>query len=159
MEHVAAYDWPRALRRYLVSSAAIHLAWEITHLPLYTLWATGTLGQKSFAVIHCTIGDVMIAGLALLIAFAVIAPSTWPAAGSRLVWLTTVLLGFGYTIYSEWLNVNVRGSWAYSGLMPTLPMIGTGLSPLLQWLVVPTFVQWIAVGRAPWIDREQRGSS
>ena len=47
---------------------------------------------------------------------------------SRLVLLATVL-GVAYTIYSEWLNVSVRRSWAYSSLMPTVPFIGTGLSP------------------------------
>ncbi len=45
--------------------------------------------------------------------------------------------GFGYTIYSEYLNIAVRRAWGYSELMPTLPPLGTGLSPLLQWVVVP----------------------
>jgi hypothetical protein len=38
----------------------------------------------------------------------------------------------------EWLNIVVRASWAYSDRMPVVPVIGTGLSPLLQWVVVPT---------------------
>ena len=55
-------------------------------------------------------------------------------------------------IYSEWLNINVRGSWAYSDLMPVVPVIGTGLAPLLQWVIVPTLALWAALGRAPWVD-------
>ena len=51
----------------------------------------------------------------------------------------TLAIGVGYTVYSEWLNTTVRKAWAYSELMPTLPMLGTGLSPLLQWLIVPIF--------------------
>jgi len=43
-----------------------------------------------------------------------------------------------YTIFSEWLNTAVRQSWAYSPLMPVLPIMGTGLAPLLQWIVVPS---------------------
>ncbi len=54
-------DWIRALRRYLVASAGLHLVWEVAQLPLYTIWSTGTLKQQAFAVLHCTIGDVMIA--------------------------------------------------------------------------------------------------
>ena len=48
--------------------------------------------------------------------------------------------GVAYPIYSEWLNMTVRQSWAYSSLMPVLPVTGTGLAPLLQWIVVPSTV-------------------
>ena len=46
---------------------------------------------------------------------------------------------FGYTVYSEWLNVYVKGTWAYSDLMPIVPGLEVGLSPLIQWIVLPTF--------------------
>jgi hypothetical protein len=68
------------------------------------------------------------------------------------VYVAVLAFGVGYTIYSEWLNVSVRGTWAYSDLMPVVPIIRTGLTPLLQWLVVPTLALWVALGRAPWID-------
>ena len=145
-------DWPHALRRYLAASVVLHLVWEVVQLPLYTLWSAGTVRQQVFAVIHCTVGDAMIAGLSLLAAFAVVGRPGWPISGARQVWLFTLLLGAAYTVYSEWLNVNVRGSWAYSKLMPTMPIIGTGLGPLLQWIAVPTMVQWFTIARAPWID-------
>lgn len=148
-----ANSWPLALRRYLVISAAAHLAWEVLQLPLYTLWATGTLQQQTFAVLHCTVGDAMIAGLCLLLALAMFAPPSWPYAGTRRVLVASLLLGIAYTFFSEWLNVSVRGSWAYSKFMPVIPVIGTGLSPLLQWILIPVIAQGLAIGRAPWIDR------
>jgi hypothetical protein len=98
----------------------------------------------------------MIAGLSLLVALALAGRTTWPSSGARPVWLLLLAFGFGYTIYSEWLNVNVRGSWAYSPLMPTVPFLGTGLSPLLQWLIVPTLTLRIALGRQPWTDDQTR---
>jgi hypothetical protein len=64
--------------------------------------------------------------------------------------LLAVSFAVGYTIRREWLNVNVRGSWAYVASMPTLPLIGTGLSPLLQWLVVPSLALRLATRRPPW---------
>ena len=57
-----------------------------------------------------------------------------------------VACGIGYTVFSEWLNTAVRGSWAYSDLMPVVPILGTGLSPLAQWLVVPLAAFW-------WVSR------
>ena len=47
-----------------------------------------------------------------------------------------VALGLAYTVYSEHLNL-ARGAWAYSESMPTLPWLGTGLTPLAQWLLIP----------------------
>ena len=143
-------DWPQTLRHYFGLSLVAHLGWEILQLPFYTLWLTGTLQQQAFAVVHCTFGDAMIAGLSLLLALAFFAHVTWPRASSSPVYLACIAFGIGYTIYSEWLNISVRRSWAYSDLMPIVPMIGTGLAPLLQWFVVPTFALWIAIGRAPW---------
>ena len=56
----------------------------------------------------------------------------------------TVAAGLAYTVFSERLNIEVRRSWAYSDLMPVLPPVGTGLAPLLQWLVVPAAALWWA---------------
>lgn len=91
----------------------------------------------------------MIAGLPLLVALALFARAPWPSGSAARVYAASLAFGVGYTIY-EWLNTGVRrGSWAYTGLMPVVPVIGTGLAPLMQWLLVPTLAQWIAVGRAP----------
>jgi hypothetical protein len=144
-----------ALRRYVVMSFSLHLLWEVLQLPLYALWSTASIGRQVFAVVHCTIGDIMISGLSLMAALVVVDLSRWPSVGMRLVWLFTLLLGVSYTIYSEWLNVNVRGSWAYAPLMPTVPTVGTGLSPLLQWLAVPTFTLWFVGRSAPWKIKAQ----
>lgn len=146
-------DWPLALRWYLGVSLAAHLAWEVLQLPLYTLWSTGTLRQQAVAVLHRTLGDVMIAGLALLVALSLFGHTEWPSAGTCHVFLASLMLGVGYTIYSEWLNVSVRGSWSYAEIMPVIPILGTGLTPLLQWIVVPTAALWIAIGRSPWRDQ------
>lgn len=142
-------DWPRAIQRYILASGILHLVWEIAQLPLYTIWSE-PIPRQAFAVLHCTIGDLMIAGLTLLTALAMIGTASWPRSGTRAIWLLLLVLGIGYTVYSEWLNISVRRSWAYAPLMPTLPLVGTGLSPLLQWIVVPTLVFRLAIGRWPW---------
>jgi hypothetical protein len=61
--------------------------------------------------------------------------------------VTTLVIGLGYLVYSEWVNIELRGSWAYTEAMPRLPPFGTGLAPLLQWLVIPPIALW-AVRRA-----------
>lgn len=133
--------WLRAMRAYLAVTGLGNLAWETAHLPLYTIWATGSLGEQVFAVVHCTGGDMLIALAALALALAL--AGGW---GLRPVVLLTLGVGLAYTGLSEWLNVYVRQSWAYSQWMPVLPIgpYRIGFSPLLQWLVVPSAALWAA---------------
>ena len=121
---------------YLGFSASAHLVWETAQLPFYTIWTEGTRYQLVVAVLHCTGGDVLIAAFTLLAAI-LLTGRNWPAAGRARVACIAIALGIGYTIYSEWLNVTVRHLWTYSPLMPVVPPLGTGLSPLLQWAVIP----------------------
>lgn len=130
--------WLGTLRIYLVISAFSHLTWETIQLPLYTIWSTATYGELAFAVLHCTGGDMLIALATLIASLFVTGGSDWPFKDFRRVAILAVFGGLAYTVFSEWLNIGVRGAWAYSDLMPTLPRIGTGLSPLLQWALIPT---------------------
>lgn len=137
-------DWLKAIRVYVAVVAIWNLLWEATHLPLYTIWTTGTLREKVFAVVHCTGGDLLIAVSALLLALCLIGDRAWPNVQFWPVALLTAGFGVTYTVFSEWLNLVVRQSWAYSELMPVLPWLGTGLSPLMQWIAIPIATLWLA---------------
>ena len=130
----------RAACVYLTVSALAHLAWETAQLPLYTIWSTGMLREKAFSLAHCTTGDVLIATSSLIVALILTRAREWPRAKYMHVAVVTIVLGVLYTAFSEWLNVAVRGAWAYSEWMPLIRLggISIGLSPLLQWITVPT---------------------
>lgn len=141
--------WLGALRAVLFVSAAAHLVWEVVQLPLYTIWWTGSTGEIAFAVLHCTAGDILIMTSSLVAALIVFGKG-WPSSSMsfRNVMWATIAIGVAYTLYSEWVNVNVRGAWAYTTWMPRMPPFGTGLLPLLQWIVVPALAFLIAKRRA-----------
>lgn len=124
------------LRRYLGVMAVGNLVWETAQLPLYTLWWTSSPLYLAFVVLHCWIGDLVIGTITMLVGIGA-AGSSWPLIHVGRAMFVTLAAGVAYTAFSEWLNVTVRGTWAYSAAMPVLPVLGTGLSPLLQWLVVP----------------------
>jgi hypothetical protein len=134
----------RTAARYLAFSGVLHLGWETAHLPLYTLWFA-PLNERVFAVVHCTGGDVLIAASTLALAI-LLAAGDWPRTDAAR-WRAAVLatfFGVSYTIFSEWLNVEVRQSWTYALSMPLLPPLGTGLTPVLQWLVLPPIALMLA---------------
>lgn len=128
--------WLPALRWYFAVTLAGNLVWEFAQMPLYTLWRTGSPREIAFAAIHCTGGDVFIAGASLVGSLVLIGTADWPRSRWRTVVIANVLLGVGYTAWSEHVNT-VRGLWTYSDLMPLLPMSGLGLAPLSQWFVIP----------------------
>ena len=130
------------LRAYLIWTVAAHLVWEIIQLPLYTIWTQETLAYNAFAILHCTAGDVLIAGASLALSLVIAGRAAWPFERFRLVVSLATGIGIGYTIYSEWLNTGVRLAWTYSEWMPVVPVLGTGLSPLMQWLVLPPLGMW-----------------
>jgi len=96
----------------------------------------------AFAVVHCTLGDVLIGASALLVALILLRAgglASWP--WRRLA----ALLGAGYTVFSEWMNTAILGSWAYAASMPRIELgaVTIGLSPLLQWLVLPPLALYL----------------
>ena len=134
-----------AALRYLPWMAVLNLLWEIAQLPLYTIWTEGARAEIAFAVFHCTLGDILIGAAVLALALTLTgarAPVQW--RWGRIATLM-VLFGVGYTVFSEWLNTTLA-RWTYSPFMPTLNLgeIKIGLSPLAQWIVVPSLALYFS---------------
>ena len=124
----------------MASVGVFNLVWEILQLPLYTLLSESSPAVIAFAVAHCTLGDVLIAGVWPIAALVLRGGENWPQERYWRVALLAVAVGASYTVFSEWNNTVVTRDWAYSSLMPTL--WGIGLSPVLQWLLIPALVFW-----------------
>jgi len=133
--------WHSAIRCYVLAVAGLNLLWEVAQLPLYTIWQSGSTQDIFVAVLHCTAGDVVIAISALILSLTLLGTGDWPKHRYFPVSAVAVFLGLVYTIYSEQLNI-VNRTWAYSDLMPIIPWLDVGLTPILQWLVIPSFCFW-----------------
>ncbi len=131
---------------YLPWLAGFNLAWEIAHAPLYTLWKEAEPAYIAFSVAHCTLGDVLIGAAALLLALILGRERALLQWRWRRIAALTVLLGAGYTAFSEWMNITILRSWTYSEAMPTFELAGIeiGVTPLAQWLVVPPLALFLA---------------
>lgn len=136
--------------RWAVLALGLHLAWEIGQLPFYTIWEEAGAWRIALYVTHCVLGDVMIATLAYLAVALAWRQADWPRQRPWTGGIMLVALGLGYTVFSEWYNVYRIGAWTYTAVMPR--MLGIGLTPLLQWLVVPSvmlvLIQRTRIGRS-----------
>jgi hypothetical protein len=140
--------WRFVLLRYLPWIAALNLAWEIAHAPLYTLWREADAPYIAFSIAHCTLGDILIAAVSLALALTLGgegAPAMWRW---RRVAAITGFAGVAYTVFSEWMNITLLRSWTYAEAMPTLDIgdFEIGLTPVAQWLVLPPLALYL--GRA-----------
>ena len=113
----------------------LHLIWEIGHLPLYTLAQDPDRVRVAQYVLHCALGDVVIALAAYVVAALAVRTITWPLQAPWRGGAVALVAGIAYTAFSEWYNVYRLASWAYT---PSMPLVGgIGLTPLLQWLLIP----------------------
>lgn len=134
------------LSRYLPWLALLNLAWETAQMPLYTLWTEAEPGYIAFAIAHCTLGDLLIGGVALVLALIFLGEGPLARWRWRRIGLLAVIFGIAYTVFSEWMNITILRSWTYAGSMPTLRVAGfeMGLTPLAQWLVLPPLALYLA---------------
>jgi hypothetical protein len=112
-------------------------------------WFVGLPEQPHWpAVVECsqaTAGDALITLLAFWGA-AMVGSRQWPESGRPWPWMVYMALGLLATVVLERLNTDVWRRWAYAPEMPRLPWLGTGLLPVLQWLLLPPMVAWLARG-------------
>ncbi|CAG0976494.1 hypothetical protein BURK1_01511 [Burkholderiales bacterium] len=112
-----------------------NLVWEIAQVRLYTLWAVEEGPTIAWALLHCSVGDVMIAGAMYAVAGIALRSADWPTSRPWTGGAIVVIGATAFTAWSEWYNVYRAGNWGYAAGMPLV--FGIGLSPLLQWIILP----------------------
>ncbi|VAW71598.1 hypothetical protein MNBD_GAMMA13-872 [hydrothermal vent metagenome] len=140
---VSTMAWQRIPEiQLLVLGLPLHLLWEIAQFPLYTVWHEGTWSYILYGLAHCTLGDLLI----LLVAYEIVAMLAgsryWPQRPKPVYVLVFTLLGMAYTVWSETINVRIKGTWGYTDLMPIIPGIEIGAMPFLQWLLISPLLVW-----------------
>ena len=113
----------------------LNLLWEISHVGLYTLWREADGMRIAWAVFHCTVGDAAIALVLFAVAAIALQRRDWPMSNPWSGGIIFVIGAITFTTWSEWYNVYRAGAWGYASSMPLI--FGIGLTPLLQWLILP----------------------
>lgn len=117
----------------------LNFFWEVVHTYFYTL-KESPFETMLYGWLHCTLGDVMISLGSFWLVSLVTRSRRWLLILNKVNFLCFIMLGTVYTVFSEWANVRVFKSWDYNEMMPMIPLTGIGLTPVLQWVVVPSVV-------------------
>ena len=142
-----AMNWPET--NVALFAFLLNLPWELWQIPLFK-------NMPSFAHWHgvmlCTraaLGDAAIALLAFWLVAATARTRDWMRRPSGATLGAFVAIGLVVTITLEYWATQVGGRWEYAEQMPRLPLLGTGLAPLLQWLLIPPLVVWLVRRQIP----------
>jgi hypothetical protein len=125
-----------------IFSFLLNFPWEIWQVPFFRGMAS-MLHWKAIAMCtQATVGDAVIA-IASFWGIAIVARTRrWIL---RPTWREIAgFVGFGViiTIVFESFATGILDRWEYVEAMPILPILGTGLLPLLQWIILPPLVVW-----------------
>lgn len=133
-----------------IVAVALNYVWEIAQAPLYA-------GLDSWTNVwwHClvaSLGDGIILWIIHAAGWIAFGRPDWfihPGAKGYGVMLTSGLI---VAVAIEWVAVHLLQRWEYAADMPIIPGTSVGLAPILQMLILPPVIFYIA---GMWIKRRQ----
>ena len=122
-------------------SFVLNLAWEMLQMPLFK-----NMDLSWQSTLFCALASVADTLMVLLLfnVFALANKSfLWVYSISGKQILLLILIGGIGAVLAERRHVTA-GSWAYSDAMPVIPIVEAGLSPVLQFILLPWLIFEIA---------------
>lgn len=120
-----------------------NFVWEMLQVPWFTGMADASHGSVVWLCIRATGGDVLILLASFWFSSIVCRDRRWVLDGNRKPAVILVITALTLTIVLEWLATGPLQRWEYADSMPIIPIIGVGLSPLLQWLLLTPLILWL----------------
>ena len=118
----------------------LNLPWELVQIPLFREMASLPHLEGVSKCLRAAGGDGLIMLLAFWLVAWVVGSRRWIAHPSNARLGGFIGIGLGITIAMEYWATTIAGRWEYTNAMPILPLLGTGLAPLLQWILLPPLV-------------------
>ncbi len=120
-----------------VATFVLNFLWEMLQAPLFDGMAQAPHGFAVRICLVATFGDIAIALFAYLAAV-LVGGRRWirsPELGPTAVFLA---VGLAVTVTYELIATRLLVRYEYSAAMPTI--LGIGLAPIAQWIVIPLLV-------------------
>lgn len=125
----------------LLLAFIINFAWEIIQSPLYNV-AYYSVQHIAFCALASVADAIMV--LLIYFSFALIYKNPlWIKNLTALRIFILMLVGAIGAIVAEMRHLSA-GNWAYDKSMPILPAVDVGLSPVLQFMLLPVLIFWLS---------------
>lgn len=125
----------------IIVAFLLNSVWEILQIPLYE-GGTYTWSHILFCLLASVVDVVMV--LLIYFGFAIIYKNAlWiqNLNPSRIIFL--ILTGGIGAVLEEARHLSM-GTWGYAQTMPVLPILNAGLSPVLQFMILPLLIYMLS---------------
>lgn len=139
----------RVVTIFLVATL-LNYPWEIAQAPLY-------IGMSEFPMIlwHClraALGDGVLVVLVFALGAAALRRTDWYRAPGAQGYAVMLGAGLLIGIAVEWVGLHALQRWSYAAGMPVIPVLGVGVAPVAQMLLLPPLVFWLVAKRSRFLN-------
>jgi hypothetical protein len=125
-----------------IFSFLLNFVWEMWQIPFFAAMPSDSHWVGVVACTQATLGDAAISLVAFWSVAALARSRRWIINSSPSQVAGFVTVGVAITVILEALATGPLARWSYTPLMPTLPVLGTGILPLFQWILLPSLTIW-----------------
>jgi hypothetical protein len=128
----------RTLAAVFVVAVVVNYVWELAQTPLYV-----GMGDFSEMLWHCfvaALGDGLLVLLIFGVGWAALGRRDWFVRPGARGYALMLAAGLAVAVGVEWAAVRMAGQWAYNDRMPIVPLLGVGLAPVAQMLLLPPLI-------------------
>lgn len=121
----------------LIFSFLLNFIWEISQAFLYAPHYSGITG---LLIVHlwASLGDILMVFIILALNALIFAHDYAKRIEFKSL-MPTIFIGFVLATLVEKYAL-ATGRWAYDALMPIIPWLSVGLTPILQMMIIPSVV-------------------
>lgn len=120
----------------------LNYPWEFLQVPFYRDMPSASHWDGVVVCSLATIGDAVIMLAAFWLTALTARSGGWVAEPRARHIAIFVTIGLIITLVIEHIAIRSGWGWRYDSSMPLVPILGAGLAPFLQWIVLPPLALW-----------------
>ena len=132
---------------FFIFGVLLNFPWEFLQVPLFEGMADAPHWDGILTCTRAALGDGLIVMIAFWTTARIWRDHFWFMRSTVWQMSAYVLVGLMITLILEHLaqrSTHPAWGWRYSELMPVIPGLRIGLTPFLQWVLIPPAVAWFA---------------
>lgn len=119
----------------IIFSFLINLAWEVSHSLLYKTTTEMSVAEYVPRILQASAGDIIMILFIFLGISALNKSFSWKINNKKNILLSIIfglIISISFEFYAQYTN-----RFEYNSSMPLIPLIGIGLTPVLQMVIIP----------------------
>ena len=124
----------------------LNFVWEFLHAPLFVFKEQSSWSALTACLWFCAGVDAMMMVFVYWVVALIRQDRCWFLRGRSVDRVLFALTALTLAFASEYTAVHYRNLWEYSERMPLIPFARVGLTPMLQWIILPTLILQLLLG-------------